>query len=124
MKKSRIIVVLSLTVVILLVASEIVIANFFAEFDTPVRFVAPVYFWLLYSGAVMLLKSSSCAGKFTKCFMAFKSIKMLLSLMVALILAFAVRDQAAGIVISFFAYYIIMLVPESISVIHLKKYVC
>ncbi len=101
-------------------ALELLTRAHFPEFCTMARFAIPLYFWVLYS-LLLLVKPSANNASFTKYFMFFKSVKLLLSLMFIFLLAFIVRKYAVGLVINFFIYYMILLLAESAFAIYIKK---
>ena len=57
-----------------------------------------------------------------KYFMAFKGVKLFLSLMMLVVLGFAFREQAVGVIINFLVYSTLLLIAETATMLYLKKH--
>ena len=53
--------------------------------------------------------------------MLFKTIKLISSLAVMLLLAFFCREQAANLLVTFLIYYLIMMLPETLYGTYIRK---
>lgn len=93
-------------------------ASLFLESVSPLLWVAPVYFWLLYASAIMLFKES---GKLLNGFLLFKGVKMLVTMVLIFALAFVYRPHVLEIVLSFLVYYMLLLVAESSMLLFIRK---
>ena len=56
-------------------------------------------------------------------FIGVKAVKMFVSLVFVALLAFVFREQLLAIVFNFLLYYLLLLVPESICGMSLKKHI-
>lgn len=121
MNKGNLIMAITVTAVLLAAVGEGIVYCIVPGYNSVARFIIPFYFWALYTLFVLVAGIPADSSSFAKRFMAFKSAKMVLSLFVALGLAFAFKGCAVEVVVNFFAYYILLLVPESAAVIYIKK---
>ncbi len=108
-------------VCLLALADSLLVGTFLPQFDSVARFAVPLYFWLLYATVVLLLKKGLDSDTVAKYFMFFKGAKMLLTMIVMLVAAFIFRDSAKEIIVTFFVYYVALLLPESIYVARMRK---
>lgn len=121
MNKGNLIMAITVTAVLLAAVGEGFVYCFAPGYNSAARFIIPFYFWALYTLYVLVAGLPAGSSSFARRFMAFKSAKMVLSLFAALGLSFAFKECAAEVVVNFFAYYILLLVPESAVAIYIKK---
>ena len=108
-------------VCLLALADNLLVGTLLPQSDSVARYAVPVYFWLLYATVVLLLRKGLESDTVTKYFMFFKGAKMLLTMIVMLVAAFIFRDSAKEIIVTFFVYYVALLLPESIFVARMRK---
>lgn len=106
---------------LLAVADSLLVGSLLPQYDSLVRYAVPVYFWVLYAAVLLMLKKGTGNDAIAKYLMFFKGGKMLLTMVAMLLLAFIFRDSAKGVIITFFVYYIALLLPESILVARVRK---
>ena len=86
--------------------------------DISSRFwIVPLYFWILYSVAILLFNGKANQAN---SFMLFKGTKMLATMVVLFALAFTMRSHTVEL-LYFLVYYIILLVAESAFLLYMKK---
>ena len=100
---------------------EWVLPMVFPQHSSWAHIPVPLYFGLFYSLAVVFVGQPANQALLAKRFMLLKGVKILLSLFLLLAVVFVAHAQAKVVVISFLFYYIVMLLPESIYLMHLKK---
>lgn len=103
---------------LLLVAVVESVASMFTGGSSPLFWVAPLYFWLLYAVAILFFSKK---GNMVQAFMVFKGVKMFATMVIAFALAFVLRSSAKELMVYFLLYYIIMLVAESAILMYIRK---
>lgn len=106
---------------VMVLAGELVLSYLFPSYTAKSHLAVPVYFWLFYTIAVVLAPSRLDTVTLAKSLVKLKSIKLLASLFVLLIICFIFKGHFKGVAVNFIAFYILLLVPESMYVISLKK---
>lgn len=92
------------------------------QYDYTLYWIVPGFFLLFYAVALsFVLKPTLPAKKFLEAFMLFKTIKLMASLAVMLMLAFLCRGQAANLLVTFLVYYLIMMLPETLYGTYIRK---
>ena len=103
-------------------AGKLLLIYLLPQYDYPLYWVVPGFFLLFYAVALsFVLKPSLPAKKFLEAFMLFKTIKLISSLAVMLLLAFFCREQAANLLVTFLIYYLIMMLPETLYGTYIRK---
>lgn len=83
----------------------------------------PAYFTLFYFVSFgVFMKPAPNAKKFTNKFLTFIVIKQLTSLSLLLVLLFAYREEVVKICVAFLIYYFVLIIPETLYNLYLKKY--
>ena len=106
----------------LFLLGEFIVGLFFPEYTSAARYIIPVIYWLLYSAFILVVKFPSGGADMAKYFMAFKGGKLFLSLMMLVVLGFAFREQAVGVIINFLVYSTLLLIAETATMLYLKKH--
>ena len=117
MNKIKNISVFSFAMIVITVVVELV-ASLFLGSVSPVFWVAPLYFWVFYVVALMLLSGTE---KLANAFMLFKGVKMLVTLMLMFALAFVFRSHTVELIIYFLVYYMLLLVVESSFLLYIRR---
>ena len=117
MNKIKNISVFSFAMIVITVVVELV-ASLFMTSVSSVFWVAPLYFWVFYVVALMLL---SGIEKLANAFMLFKGVKMLVTLMIMFALAFVFRSHTVELIIYFLVYYMLLLVVESSFLLYIRR---
>lgn len=103
-------------------AGKLLLIYLLPQYDYPLYWVVPGFFLLFYAVALSyVLKPSLPAKKFLEAFMLFKTIKLISSLAVMLLLAFFCREKAANLLVTFLIYYLIMMLPETLYGTYIRK---
>lgn len=121
MDKTKMLIGLSAITILLAVVGYAVISMLPLECSMQHQSVVPLYFWIFYSLAIIVMKKPDDAKSFAGMLMAFKSAKMFLSLVVVALLAFLFRESAIVLLFYFLVYSLIMLAVESVYLVKLKK---
>lgn len=121
MKKSRIIAVFTLAMLLLATVGEAVAHTVFPAYFSGVQLSVPLFFWLFYATVLSAVDISSLGKNFPKIFLAVKGAKIFLSLLLLFLLSFIFREQAVGIILLFLFYYTALTIAESIFIIYTKK---
>lgn len=121
MKKTKEIMLLLALLLVLALLLEWVLPMVFPQHSLWGHIPVPLCFGLFYSLAVVFVGQPASQALLAKRFMLLKSVKILLSLFLLLAVVFVVHAQAKVVVITFLFYYIVMLLPESLYLMHLKK---
>lgn len=123
MKKSDKIFILFMAFTILLaVAGWAFLQYVMPDYVFSAYWYIPAYFTLFYFITFgVFMKPASNAKKFTNKFLSFVVIKQLTSLSLLLVLLFAYRAEVVNICAVFLIYYFILIIPETLYNIYLKK---
>ena len=106
----------------LFLLGEFIVGQFFPEYTSVARYIIPAFYWVLYSAFILAVKLPSGGADMAKYFMAFKGGKLFLSLMMLVVLGFAFREQAVGVIINFLVYSTLLLIAETATMLYLKKH--
>lgn len=113
MDKIRLLSIFTAFISLIVLADGVLVAYLYPEHDSAIRYAVPLFFWLLYSAVIIVFKKGIDSENAVKYMMYFKGGKMFLTLSSMFVLAFLFRDSAKEIVITFFVYYILLLLPET-----------
>ena len=83
--------------------------------------IVPFFFWSLYIVAISFVKLPIDNSTLVKSFMAFKTIKMVVSLVALAVVAFVLCEHVVWIMLYFLAFSLVMLVAESAFIVLTKK---
>ena len=123
MNKIKVLLYLSVLILALFLLGELCMAFFFPLYSSAARYIIPLFYWGLYSVAIILVKFPFSGKSAPKYIMAFKAAKIFLALMLLAILAFVFRSQAMAVIINFLAFSMILLVVETIAMLYMKRHV-
>ena len=121
MNKIKIFSILSIIVLLIAVAGQSIVWRFAPSASATALLPVPIFFWSLYSVALLSLKSPCSADSLAKFILGFKAAKIFLALVAVAVMAFLMRGEALAIVLYFFGFQTIMLVVESIFLLNIKK---
>ena len=94
----------------------------FPQYCTASMCVIPLFFLVVYSVAFTLVLVPGIPMKaFLSRFSAYKTAKLLLSMAVMLLSAFVFRDDAKQLLIAFLVYYLLMMLPETLYAMYMRK---
>lgn len=92
------------------------------QYNTVSMYIVPCFFVALYFVAfIFVLNSNLTMQLFVRRFIVFKTVKSMLTLAAMLISAYVCRDEAKQLLVSFLAYYLLMLLPETLYAVYMKK---
>lgn len=111
----------SALILALFVLGEFCIGAFFPEYSSAARYIIPIFYWVLYFVAIIMMRPLDVASA-PKYIMAFKAAKIFLSLMLLAIIAFVFRSQAIGVIVNFLAFSMVMLVAETVAMLYIKRH--
>lgn len=120
-KRITILSVFTAYICLLMLLFQLSTGIFLPLYETVVGYAVAAYFWLLYAAVILALRDALGVDTVAKYLIFFKGAKMLLTMVAMLVSAFILRDNAKEIIITFFVYYIALLLPESIYAAKLKK---
>ena len=121
MNKVKTFYILSLIVLLIEVAGQGVVCCFAPSASAATLLPVPLFFWGLYSVALLSLKSPCSSDSLAKFILGFKAAKIFLALVAVAVMAFLMRDEALVIVLYFFGFQTVMLVVESLFLLNIKK---
>ena len=107
--------------VLMMLAGEAIMMLFFPSCTSKGYLVIPGYFWLLYMVAIYLVPSDMDGKAIAKYMMVFKGAKMIVSLFVLLALSMLLRPQALSVISHYVVYYTLLMIPESMYLMSMKK---
>ncbi|MBQ8543251.1 MAG: hypothetical protein IJ436_07250 [Bacteroidaceae bacterium] len=119
----KILMVVTSIIFFMVVIGELFISNCFPQYTFKGHLAIPLYFWLLYLLAAMFVQAPMTAVEYTKFLIGFKALKMFVSMVFITALAFFMREQVVAIVFNFIIYYLLLLVPECLYSIYIKKHI-
>ena len=109
-------------VLFLSVCGKLLIRCFWQEYDCNEYWIVPSFFAGFYFVAFASLFGKSVdARKFITGYLAFKGVKLLTVLFTMLVTAFLFRDEAEVLLVAFPVFYLLMMVPETMYVMYIKK---
>lgn len=100
---------------------EVFIVMLFPQYTFKGHLLIPLYFWLFYLSAAFVVHQPMSAVEYTKYLIGLKAVKMFVSMLFITVLAFFMREYVVAIVFNFIVYYLLLLIPECIYSISLKK---
>ena len=121
MNKRKTILVLVGLLLLMTVAGELLLGVLFPSYVGKAHLVVPLLFLALYATPVAVMAQPADSKQFIKQLMAFKSLKLVVSLAALLAMCFIFKGQATGVLVNFLIYFFAMLVVENVYVLDLKK---
>ena len=119
MNISQRLLVLAVVIVAILSALQYFV---FPQYCTASMCIIPLFFLVVYSVAFTLVLVPGIPMKaFLSRFSAYKTAKLLLSMAVMLLSAFVFRDDAKQLLIAFLVYYLLMMLPETLYAMYMRK---
>ena len=121
MKKMAVFSYMTMLVSLSAVAGHFILAYAYSSYNMLEFLIVPFFFWSLYIVAISFVKLPIDNSTLAKSFMAFKTIKMLVSLVALAVVAFVLREHVVWITLYFLAFSLVMLVAESAFMVLTKK---
>ena len=121
--KTRTLLYLTASLLFIAAAVELVIELFFPEYRFKGYWGVPLFFWVFYACALLAMPRKMNNMDFVKFNLGIKAVKMFTSLCFATVAAFFMREHTIAILFNFIVYYLLLLVPECIFFIHIKKHI-
>ena len=119
MNISQRLLVLAVVIVAILSALQYFV---FPQYCTASMCVIPLFFLVVYSVAFTLVLVPGIPMKaFLSRFSAYKTAKLLLSMAAMLLSAFFFRDDAKQLLIAFLVYYLLLMFPETLYAMYMRK---
>ena len=119
MNISQRLLVLAVVIVAILSALQYFV---FPQYCTASMCIIPLFFLVVYSVAFTLVLVPGIPMKaFLSRFSAYKTAKLLLSMAAMLLSAFVFRDDAKQLLIAFLVYYLLMMLPETLYAMYMRK---
>lgn len=122
-KQFKTIFILTGILLLLSLLAELIMSHCFPQYIFKGHWVVTLYFWILYMGALFFMPAPMSGTAFAKYIIGLKGVKMLASMFFIAIFAFIMRDNVISLVITFFVYYLLLLVPECAYSIYMKKHI-
>lgn len=117
MNKIKYISIFTLVMIVFTFIVEFVALKFFTG-TSSLFWVAPFYFWMFYTVALLLFRNGR---RLLNGFMLFKGMKMFLTMLFMVVLAFIFRSHTTELIIYFLVYYMFLLIAESLFLLYIKK---
>lgn len=114
-------IVITAIIFLLVLVGEVLMAAVFPQYVFKGHLFVPLYLWLFYLLAAFFVHRPMSAVEFTKMLIGVKAVKMFVSMLFITVLAFFMREHVVAIVFNFIVYYLLLLVPECIYCIYVKK---
>lgn len=121
MNKTKIILCLGVLLLLMTIAGELLLRVIFPGYVGKAHLVAPPFFFVLYTVALVVVAQPTDVKHFVKQYMAFKTIKLMTLLVAMLAFGFLFREQAKGVLVNFLIYSLVMIVVENAFVLYNKK---
>lgn len=121
MDKKKLLIGTTAIVLLLALVGYLVMTVLCMECGLWMQIAVPVFFWIFYSTAILVVKNPADTSAFARMMLGFKAAKMFFSLVAVTVMAFVLRKNAIAVLLYFFAFSSIMLVVESFYLIRLKK---
>lgn len=121
MKKMAVFSYMTMLVSLSAVAGHFILAYAYSSYNMLEFLIVPFFFWSLYIVAISFVKLPIDNSTLAKSFMAFKTIKMLVSLVALAVVAFVLCEHVVWIMLYFLAFSLVMLVAESAFMVLTKK---
>lgn len=113
-----------LFLLVLIVAGALVLMHYlvFPQYITPAMWIVPAYYVLLYFVAfTFVLVSDLSMRLLLQRLMVFKTVKLLVTMAAMLLSVYIFSDEAKSLLIAFLVYYLLMMIPETLYTIYMKK---
>lgn len=113
-----------LFLLVLIVAGALVLVHYlvFPQYITPAMWIVPAYYVLLYFVAfTFVLVSDLSMRLLLQRLMVFKTVKLLVTMAAMLLSVYIFSDEAKSLLIAFLVYYLLMMIPETLYTIYMKK---
>lgn len=113
-----------LFLLVLIVAGALVLVHYlvFSQYITPAMWIVPAYYVLLYFVAfTFVLVSDLSMRLLLQRLMVFKTVKLLVTMAAMLLSVYIFSDEAKSLLIAFLVYYLLMMIPETLYTIYMKK---
>ena len=111
--------VLAVVIVAILAALQYVV---FPQYCTASMCFIPLFFLVLYFVAFSFVLVRGIPMKaFLNRLSVYKTVKLLLSMAVMLLSAFLFRDDAKQLLVTFLVYYLLMMLPETLYAMYMRK---
>lgn len=113
-----------LFLLVLIVAGALVLVHYlvFPQYVTPAMWIVPAYYVLLYFVAfTFVLVSDLSMRLLLQRLMVFKTVKLLVTMAAMLLSVYIFSDEAKSLLIAFLVYYLLMMIPETLYTIYMKK---
>lgn len=113
-----------LFLLVLIVADALVLVHYlvFPQYITPAMWIVPAYYVLLYFVAfTFVLVSDLSMRLLLQRLMVFKTVKLLVTMAAMLLSVYIFSDEAKSLLIAFLVYYLLMMIPETLYTIYMKK---
>lgn len=113
-----------LFLLVLIVAGALVLVHYlvFPQYVTPAMWIVPAYYVLLYFVAfTFVLVSDLSMRLLLQRLMVFKTVKLLVTMAAMLLSVYLFSDEAKSLLIAFLVYYLLMMIPETLYTIYMKK---
>ncbi len=125
MKKAAIyIFIVYISLLLLAMGGKAILHAMLPQYDYPLYWAVAALFFVLYGVAYIVLSPQAVTTKkFYERFLVFKTLKLIMSLAAMLILVFIFREQAHNLLITFLIYYLVMMIPETLYSVYVKKHV-
>lgn len=119
MNISQRLMVLVVVIVAILAALQYIV---FPQYCTASMCIIPLFFLVLYFVSFTYFLVPGITMKvFLSRFSVYKTAKLLLSMAVMLMSAFVFRSDAKQLLIAFFAYYLLLMLPEIFYAMYMRK---
>ncbi|MBR6648670.1 MAG: hypothetical protein IKL29_04755 [Bacteroidaceae bacterium] len=113
-----------LFLLVLIVAGALVLVHYlvFPQYITSAMWIVPAYYVLLYFVAfTFVLVSDLSMRLLLQRLMVFKTVKLLVTMAAMLLSVYIFSDEAKSLLIAFLVYYLLMMIPETLYTIYMKK---
>ena len=121
--KTKTILLVTLTVFIAMLLVETLAHTCFPKLLFSGSWLVPLYYWLFYVVASCMVTPSMSGAEFTRFILGLKGAKIFISMMYAVAVAFFMRDSVVALVLNLILYYLLLLVPECVYCMHMKKHI-
>lgn len=111
--------IFTVVIVAILAALQYVV---FPQYCTASMCIIPLFFLVLYFVAFTFVLVPGIPMKaFLNRLSVYKTVKLLLSMAVMLLSAFVFRDDAKQLLVAFLVYYLLMMLPETLYAMYMRK---
>ena len=123
MSRGKMFLIVSAIILLIFAVAETILCCCFPSYLFKGHLAVPLFFWLFYVGVICFVNKDMPDIQKLRFFIGVKAVKMFVSLVFVALLAFVLREQLLAIVFNFLLYYLLLLVPESICGMSLKKHI-